>query len=254
MKKFLTVFAAVAALSLAACGQVDTGNRGVLVNYGKVVGTTGEGLQWYNPITTDLNQVSVKTMAWESQTDIYTKDVQQAKVKFKLTYHLNPASVEKVYSTVGTDWAAVLIPQVVQQSVKNVFGQARAVEDAINNRQAVTSLIFADITKKLAAKNILVDGFEIQDVGFAKAFEESVERKQIAVQDAETAKNQTVRFQEEARQKVIAAKADAESMSIKTAALAGSPKLVEYEAVQKWDGVLPTTIYGGTIPFVKSVQ
>lgn len=249
--KAKTAIIFLAATSLAACGQVDTGHRGVFVNYGKPTGTAGEGLHWYNPITTDLVQVDTRTLAWESQTDIYTKDVQQARVSFKLTYHLNPGKVMSVYQTVGTDWAATLIPQVVQQSIKNVMGQARAVEDAINNRQAVTNRITQDITKRLAVKHVIVDGFEIQDVSFAKAFEDSVERKQIAVQDAETARNQTVKIAEEARQKVIAAKADAEAMSIKTQALAGSPKLVEYEAVQKWDGKLPQNMYGGSMPFVK---
>lgn len=248
MKKFAAV--STLAMSLAACGQVDTGHRGVLVNYGKVIGTTGEGLQWYNPITTDLAQIDVRTLAWESETAIYTKDVQQAKVSFKLTYHLNPVSVEKVYSTVGEDWAKVLVPQVVQQSIKNVFGQARAVEDAINNRQVISSLIIKDITKKLAGKNIVVDGFEIQNVSFTKNFEESVERKQIAVQDAETAKNRTVEIQEQANQRVIAANADAEAMKIKTAALSGNAKLVEYEAVQKWNGQLPQNMYGNAVPFI----
>ncbi len=41
--------------------------------------------------------------------------------------------------------------------------------------------------------------------------------------------------------RVIAAKADAEAMRIKTEALTGNAKLVEYEAVQKWNGEQPET-------------
>lgn len=237
-------------ISLAACGQVDTGHRGIFVNYGKPTGQVGEGLQWYNPITTDLIQLDVRQLAWESQTDIYTKDVQQARVTFKLTYHLDPGKVMDVYQGVGEEWAATIVPQVVQQAVKNKMGQARAVEDVINNRQVVGNSITADITAKLRKKHVIVDGFEIQDVSFTKAFESSVERKQIAVQDAETARNQTVKIKEEATQRVIAANADAEAMKIKTQALAGNAKLVEYEAVQKWDGKLPAQMFGGAVPFI----
>lgn len=247
MKKWTILLA----LPLAACGQVDTGHRGVFVNFGHPTEVVSEGLHWYNPWSYDLDQVDVRQIKWESETETYTKDVQQARVKFALTYHLDPAKVLQVYSTVGKDWAGTIIPQIVQQSIKNVVGKARAVEDAINNREMVSEQISRDIASQLRRKNIIVDGFQIQDISFTKNFEAAVERKQVAVQDAETAKNKTVEIQENANQRVIAANADAEAMKIKTAALSGNAKLVEYEAVQKWNGELPTQMLGGTIPFLK---
>jgi hypothetical protein len=48
---------------------------------------------------------------------------------------------------------------------------------------------------------------------------------------------------------VIAAKAEAESIQIRAAALEKNPRLVELEAVQKWDGKLPH-ITGGAVPFI----
>jgi prohibitin 2 len=240
------------ALPLAACGQVDTGHRGVFVNFGHPTEVVGEGLHWYNPWSYDLDQVDVRQIKWESTTETYTKDVQQATIRFALTYHLDPARVLNVYANVGKDWAATMVPQVVEQNIKNVVGRARAVEDAINNRGVVSDAIDKGITAQLRAKGIIVDGFQINDISFTKNFEEAVERKQVAVQNAETAKNTTVQIQEQANQRVIAANADAEAMKIKTAALAGNAKLVEYEAVQKWNGQLPQYMLGnGATPFVK---
>ncbi len=248
MKKIISVSAL---LSLAACGQVDTGHRGVFVNFGHADEVVGEGLHWYNPWSYDLEQVDVRQIKWESTTETYTKDVQQATIKFALTYHLDPKAVLNVYANVGTEWAETLIPQVVQQSIKNVIGRARAVEDTINNREVVSASIAKDIVTQLRKRHVIVDGFQIQDISFTPDFEKAVERKQIAVQNAETAKNKTVEIQENATQRVISANADAEAMKIKTAALSGNAKLVEYEAVQKWDGKLPQNMYGQSMPFIK---
>ena len=40
-------------------------------------------------------------------------------------------------------------------------------------------------------------------------------------------------------------------MRIRARALSANKNLVEYEAVQKWNGVLPTYTGGGAMPFIK---
>lgn len=251
MKKILCV--SVLALSLAACSEVPTGHRGVFVNYGKPTGMVAEGLHWYNPLTTNLEVMEVREKKWGSATQAYTRDVQQADVKFTLSYQLDPAKAMWVFQNVGTneDWAAKLIPQVVEQSIKDVFGQSEAVKDAINNQGAMQQRILAEIRKRLKPRNVIVHGFELNDISFSDAFEAAVEQKQIAVETANAERNKTVAVEERARQTVIAANADAEAMKIKTQALAGNAKLVEYEAVQKWNGELPQNMYGSApLPFV----
>lgn len=73
----------------------------------------------------------------------------------------------------------------------------------------------------------------------------------VAIQQAEEAKNKTVKIREEADQRMISAKAEAESMKIRSQALSQNKSLVEYEAVQKWDGKLPETMLGNSsVPFL----
>jgi regulator of protease activity HflC (stomatin/prohibitin superfamily) len=72
----------------------------------------------------------------------------------------------------------------------------------------------------------------------------------IAEQKAQEAANYTQRVREEAEQKLISAKAEAEAMEIKSQALAKNKGLVEYEAVQKWDGKLPTYMGGNSVPMI----
>ena len=72
----------------------------------------------------------------------------------------------------------------------------------------------------------------------------------IAEQKAQEAVNNTKRIKEEADQKIITAKAEAEAMEIKSQALSKNKGLTEYEAVQKWDGKLPQYMLGNSVPMI----
>ena len=121
----------------------------------------------------------------------------------------------------------------------------------IENRQTVTQKIAEQITLNLAKVGVVVQTFELVDISYAQEFERAVEAKVTAVQRAAEAENKTKQVEEEAKQKVISAKAEAESMRIRANALTQNKALVEYEAVQKWDGVLPTMMMGGgSVPFI----
>ena len=62
-------------------------------------------------------------------------------------------------------------------------------------------------------------------------------------------------IEEEAKQKVLTAQAEAESMRIRSQAISQNQNLIQYEAVQRWDGKLPVNIYGSApIPFINAVN
>lgn len=255
VKHILLGGGAIAALvlSMMSCTTVETGERGIKTTWGEISDRKPlePGMHFVAPVGQDVTKVNVRTQKWNGKTYAYTKDVQQAKVGFTLTYNLQPQEAVAMYEQVGEDWKSQLVPQIVQRTIKDVFGQAEAVGDVINEREAVQGRIGEHISNRLAKQGISVSGFEITDVQFSDAFEKAVEAKQVAVENAQTAKNKTVEVQEKARQRIIAAEADAKAMEIKTKALTGNAKLVEYEAVQKWDGKMPQMMMGDTTPFIE---
>lgn len=92
--------------------------------------------------------------------------------------------------------------------------------------------------------------FQFINIDYSDKFEGAIEDKVIAEQKAQEAVNNTKRIKEEAEQKLISAKAEAEAMEIKSEALSKNKGLTEYEAVQKWDGKLPQYMLGNSTPFV----
>lgn len=246
MKKLYLIALLVPLIALSACGVevVDAGETGVKKTLGKVEKEPlPPGFYAYNPFISSVTSINVQTQRMEGETPTYTKDVQQAKVTFVMNYNLEPSSVVTVYSEIGSDWAKKLIPQVVNGEMKNVIGKWNAIE-LVSNRQRASMEIEAGIAEQLKKRGVVVTGFELTNIDYNPDFEKAVEDKVTAVQRAEEAKNKTVQIEEQAKQTIIAANADAEAMKIKTDALKQSQSLVMYEAVQKWDGILPKIVSG----------
>ena|SRR3990167_5904968 len=110
---------------------------------------------------------------------------------------------------------------------------------------------FAELKRWHDKRDVIVTRLDFLSLDFNDAYESAVESKVVAIQRAAEAKNKTIQIEEEAKQKIKTAEADAQAMRIKTAALSQSKSLVQYEAVQKWNGQLPKMMLGGqSIPMI----
>lgn len=248
----LTVFAFVL-FGISCCSSVsviDTGHRGVKTRFGQVEGQPlAEGIYFTSPFTTSIHTVDVRTQKYEDNTEVYTKDVQAANVQYTVNYSVRGEAAGELFRTVGVDYADKLIPQVVQGALKNATGKWEAA-DIVSHREDVRHEVQEAISAALSERGLIIEGFQLTDVQFSQDFTRAVESKVVAIQKAEQEKNHTVEVREQANQRVIAAQADAQAMKIKSDALAQNQNLVSYEAVQKWNGVLPTQMLGSAVPFL----
>jgi regulator of protease activity HflC (stomatin/prohibitin superfamily) len=249
--KFAVVALLVAALSGCGVHTVETGHRGVKVSFGQVEGEPlTEGLYFVDPFTTTIEQMDIRTLKWDGKEGTHTKDVQSATVSFSLNYALRPETVGITYKTVGEDWSTTLVSPVVLQDLKDEIAKWDAV-DLVANRQTASDHIQAAVTTDLAKRGVNVSGFFLTDVIFSQGFEQSIERKVIAAQDALAAQNKTEQVKQEQAQELLRAQTAAQSMKIRADALQQNPKLVEWEWVQKWDGHLSTYSMGGGMPLIQ---
>ena len=106
------------------------------------------------------------------------------------------------------------------------------------------------LVSRLKPRHIMVDDFSIISFDFADSYEEAVEQKQVAQQNALKAENDLKRIQIEAEQRVAQAKAEAEAIKIQTEALRENQNLIKLEAVKKWNGVLPQYMLGNSVPLI----
>lgn len=248
--------ALVIALSfVSGVEQIDAGNRGVKTVWGEVVGESmPEGLYFYNPISTDIIEVDCKTQNAEFVFETYTKDVQQASIRFSVNYSIDSNNAHILFKEVGKGYREKILQPKVTQAVKDVIGKWEA-DSLVSNRQKATNEIMDSLKSSLIVNHISIQNAVLENVEYSAQFERAIEEKQIATQNSIKAKNRTKQIEEEAKQKVLSAQAEAESMRIRSQALSQNQNLVSYEAVQKWDGKLPVNIYGSApIPFINGIK
>lgn len=229
---------------------VGVGERGVKVTLGKVSPHSyTEGVHFVTPFITHIKNMDVKTQKNFVETSVYTKDIQQAQISYVLNFNLQPANAHKMFQEVGTNYSENILMPVVEGTIKDVIGKWNA-QDLVANRERATKEILDKLQSHLAENYINVTDFQMTAISYSNVFEKAIESKVTAEQEALRAKNKTVQIREEANQRVISAEAEARSMTIRANALTQNKALVDYEAVQKWDGKLPEYMMGNTVPFL----
>ncbi|MCH8959549.1 MAG: prohibitin family protein, partial [Proteobacteria bacterium] len=161
-----------------------------------------------------------------------------------LNYHIDRSKVNVVYQELGLFFKERIIDPAVQESVKAVSAEYTA-EELITKRSEVSDKIRANMTDRLLAFNIVTDGFNIIDFSFSRGFNEAIEAKQTAEQQALKAERDLDRIKIEADQKVVQARAEAESQRIQRTTI--TPALLQLRAIEQWDGHFPQVI-GGALP------
>jgi len=240
----------VAILAMMSTTVVGVGERGVKDTFGRVSPKVlTEGLHFKIPFVQTIKKYDVKTVRTEIRTEAYTKDIQTSHITYILNYNLQPDYAAKMALQVGPDYESIVIRPTVEGSVKDTIGKWNA-DALVNNCELAAKEIFDMVGKSLKAQGIIVSGFNIVDIKYASEFERAIEAKVKAQQEALQAKNKTVQVEEEAKQKLVSAKAEAESMRIRANALTQNKSLVQYEAVQKWDGKMPYYMMGNAVPFI----
>lgn len=234
--------------------MVGPGERGIVINLGKVEEEAkGEGLHFIFPLVQTFKTMNVKTQRKTIETSVYTKDIQQAKITYVINFNVQPDKVNKLFQEVGMDYASVILFPVVEGTIKDIIGKWNA-QDLIANREIATNDILTKLKEQLSDNYLNITDFQMTEINYSEVFERAIESKVTAEQEALKAKNKTVQVEEEAKQKVIAAQAEAKSMAIRAQALTQNKSLVEYEAVQRWDGKMPQYMMSNTVPFLNIGQ
>lgn len=227
---------------------VGAGERGVVFSkFGGVQeGVRGEGLQLKIPFIHTVIPIDVRIHKAETDASASSKDLQTVHSRIALNYHIAPDEAAKIYQEVGTLYKERLIDPSVQEAVKAATAQFTA-EELITRRAEVSSLIKEMLGERLIPRNIIVDEFNIVDFNFSDVFNQAIEAKQTAEQEALKAQRDLERIKIEAEQTVTAAQAEAESQRLQRETI--TETILQLRAIEKWDGVLPQ-VAGGSVPFI----
>ena len=248
-------------LVFASWYTVDQSERAIVLRFGELVGESGPGPHLKVPFIDSIRKITVQNQNRGYQAlEAYSRDQQPASLTVSVTFVVSdPSAIYTQYGDLDGAVRRLIDPRVIS-GVKTIFGQydaARAIQERaglnIDFGEAVTSAITGPI-------NII--SVQIENIDFSDAYEQSVEQRMLAQVEIQRREQnlrtteveaQIARTRAEGEANAIRLRGEAEGAAIRARAdaLRANADLVQLQAVEKWDGKLPTTMVPSTaLPFI----
>lgn len=227
--------------------SVGAGERAVVTHFGAVTGELGPGLHTITPIVTAVTIINVQTQKESTKASSASADLQTVDTDLAVNYNVDPTKVTDLFTRVGVGYQSTIIDPAVQEVVKAVTANYTA-EQLITERAQVTQDIQTELAQKLELYDILVTNVNVTDFNFSDQFNQAIESKVTAQQNALAADNKVQQTEAEASSTIIAAEAQAEAIKIQAQAInsEGGADYVELQAIKAWDGHYPSTYLGSS--------
>lgn len=237
-------------LLFALCFRtVSAGQVGVVTRFGAVSREANAGISLKLPWPIEqLHKFNVKTAKEQVTAQAGTKDSQIINSAIAVNYHIERGQAAKVYSQLGDKYLDTVLMPRVQTIFKNQT-PVYSGNELLANRSKIETATLLAIQKEFDKQGIKVEQFSIIDFGFSAAISRAIESKQVAQQEAEKAVYVAQKAEQQANADIQRAKGQAESQRLLNET--ASDKTIELKqlevqqtAIERWNGVLPTTTAG----------
>lgn len=232
------VVLAVIFVSLLAAGfySINTGERGVVLRFGRLTETVGEGLHVKVPMVDQVEVLSIRDHNLTIKSEVSSSDIQTITVEVGLVYSLDPNKVGHIYQTYGKSIETTLLRPTLSEKINAIIAEY-PIEAFVEKRAEISNRINTAFANQVAGNGVLVKSLLITNHDFSDEFNKAIEDKKIAEQGALAAKFTLERM-----------KLEAEAQIVKQASL--SPMVLQEMAINKWDGKMPQYFSGGQLPFI----
>jgi regulator of protease activity HflC (stomatin/prohibitin superfamily) len=261
-------FILVLAAGFTGIKWIGVGNVGIVKHMNGEVTELGQGIHWVGwgvavqEYPTYMQSLVLSDNTKEGGTDnqqwsVGTSDQQELPVNSSLTWKINIKNAPALYQTVGGKDIAYISDSIVKPTMKNVVNKIThryTWNDIKGAGQAeVTEKINVELTAQLEKVGISIGTFGFTHVGPPKGMEQSQQALATAELNVKKAQAEQDKAKIENQTRILNAQTDAEAAKIKAEGEAAAnqllaksltPDLVEYNKVQKWNGVNPTTVLG----------
>ena len=270
---------ALLAGSVAACSTVPAGHVGVkvyLLGGSKGVDSEelGVGRYWIG-----MNEqlyifpTYMQNYTWTKEPDstgtedesisFQTVEGMTANADVGISYQLDPTKINKIFQTYrrGVDEITdtflrnmvrdALVKQASTKPIEYIYGAGKA---------ELLAAVQADVQRQTTDIGIKIDKiYWIGEIRLPETVIASINAKNAATQMAQQRQNEVAQARAEAEKKVAEARGEADSILLKAKAQAEANRelsssittdLVQYRALEKWDGVLPRMTGSAAVPFI----
>ena len=162
-----------------------------------------------------------------------TSDGLPVTLDVSVRYHIDPDNVWKLHQEIGMDFIDKVVRPQSRSVARMEFAEFTVIDVYSGKRQLIIDKIQKELRTRLAANYIVLDEVLLRDIRFPKEFQDAIEQKQVAQQEAQRMVFEVDRAKSEKQQRIIEAEGEASAIKKKADALAQNPQLIQYEYVKR---------------------
>ncbi|MFD2033628.1 prohibitin family protein [Belliella marina] len=213
MKKFL-LFSIIAAL-IASCTVVRQGEVGVKRKFGKLNENISDaGLVGYNPLTTTVIKVPIRTVNQEVKLNLPSKEGLTIESEISILYNIEKNKVPFILENVGENYERVLIMNVFRSAAADVTAQYMAKDMHSGMRGQIENQIQDRMHESLRERGFIIERVLMKSIKLPAELSRAIERKLQAEQEAQQMEYVLDRERKEAERRRIEAEGTRDAQKI----------------------------------------
>lgn len=281
MKKYFMLLALAVLVLIAGCSRVPSGNVGIKVNL--LGGSKGVDVEELSPgryfigINEELHLFPTYTQTYTWTKDCVDGSCENEEIGFQtveglavradvgISYSIDPSKASLIFQKYrkGLDEITDLyLRNMVRDSlVKNA--SSMAVESVYGaGKAALIDSVQKDVSSQVKDLGLTIEKvYWVGELRLPTEVTNSINAKIGATQKAQQRENEVAQARAEALKVIeeakgiaeanlVKARSEAEAIELRGKALRNNPDLIQLNAIEKWNGVLPQ-VSGGATPFVQ---
>jgi prohibitin 1 len=199
---FLPVILAVLLFSMVKI--VPPGHVGILILFGKVDGSVGEGLHLVNPLVS-MELMNVRTQEVFEHAEAPSREGLNIVLEVSCLYHLNPQEAVTVYRQIGPNYREIVVKPQFRSAIREVTVRHDAKDLYTSSREMITNEIFEGLVTDLNKRGIEVENILLRRIQLPASVVEAINSKLAAEQEAQRMRFVLAKEEQEAQRKQIEA-------------------------------------------------
>jgi len=205
MKSKIFMLGCIAAL-LTSCAIIRPGDVGMKQRFGKLKGKTKtQGLMFYNPFTSSVVRVPIRTINKEIKLNLPSKEGLNVRAEISILYHIEQDKVKDIISTVGRGYEKTLILSTFRSASADVCARFFAKDMHSGKRGEIEKEIKKQMSILLKDRGFDIEAVLLKSITLPSGLYSAIESKLQAEQQAQQMKFVLQYQKQEAERKRIEA-------------------------------------------------
>ncbi len=218
-------------LLISSCAVVRQGEVGVKRKMGKLdPNTIGPGASMFNPITTTIIKLPIRTLNVEIQSKLPSKEGLNVQSVISILYHIKPENAADIVENIGTNYEQVVIRSVFRSASADVCSRFFAKDMHTSKRAEIEEEIRGRMQSLLSSRGFEIEAVLLKTIQLPSGLALAVEDKLEAEQEAQRMEFVLQRERMEAQRRKVEAEGIRDAQKILQEGI--NPQIIQWQSIE----------------------